>query len=77
MLRLRRPEIKNVLVEPLSEREIEVLNLLPSNLSSNDLASEMHVSVNTLRTHLKNIYQKLGVHSRHAAIEKARSLKLI
>ena len=68
---------QTILVEPLSERELEVLTLLPSQLSSTELASEMQVSVNTLRTHLKNIYQKLGVHSRHAAIEKARSLKLI
>ena len=70
-------EAQAAFFEVLSERELEVLKLLPSQLSSVDLASEMHVSVNTLRTHLKNIYQKLGVHSRHAAIEKARSLKLI
>jgi LuxR family maltose regulon positive regulatory protein len=65
------------LVEPLSERELEVLRLLRSELGGPAIASELFVSVNTLRTHTKNVYSKLGVGSRRAAIRRAEELGLI
>jgi LuxR family maltose regulon positive regulatory protein len=64
------------LVEPLSERELEVLKLLRSELSGPEIARELVVSLNTLRTHTKNIFSKLGVNSRRAAIHRAEELDL-
>jgi len=60
--------------EPLSAREMDVLRLLPSDLTAQGLAEELYLSVNTIRSHMKSIYAKLGVHSRHQAV--ARSLEL-
>jgi LuxR family maltose regulon positive regulatory protein len=65
------------LVEPLSERELEVLRLLRSELSGPDMARELVVSLNTLRTHTKNIYAKLGATSRQAALRRAEELGLL
>jgi LuxR family maltose regulon positive regulatory protein len=65
------------LVEPLSERELDVLRLLRTELSGPDIARELMVSLNTLRTHTKNIYDKLGVNNRRAAIHRAEELKLL
>jgi LuxR family transcriptional regulator, maltose regulon positive regulatory protein len=65
------------LVEPLSERELDVLRLLRTDLSGPDIARELMVSLNTLRTHTKNIYDKLGVNNRRAAIHRAEELKLL
>jgi LuxR family maltose regulon positive regulatory protein len=73
----RPPAAANVLVEPLSERELEVLRLLRSELSGPDMARELVVSLNTLRTHTKNIYAKLGVTSRLAALRRAEELGLL
>jgi LuxR family maltose regulon positive regulatory protein len=64
-------------VEPLSARELDVLRLLSSDLDGPAIARELVVSVNTLRTHTKNIYAKLGVNSRRAAIRRARDLDLL
>jgi LuxR family maltose regulon positive regulatory protein len=72
-----KPESTSDLVEPLSERETEVLGLLQSELSAPEIATQIHVSVSTLRTHIKNIYAKLGVHSRFEAVTKGRDLGLI
>ncbi len=66
----------NGLVEPLSERELDVLRLLRSQLNGPDIALQLHVSVNTLRTHTKHIYAKLGANSRRAAIARAEELGL-
>ena len=63
--------------ETLSERELEVLRLLNTSLSSTEMADELVVSVNTVRTHVRSIYSKLGVHSRYEAVARARDLKLI
>jgi LuxR family transcriptional regulator, maltose regulon positive regulatory protein len=74
------PEVrpaKNMLVEPLSERELEVLKLLRSELSGPEIAQQLIVSPNTFRTHTKNIFNKLGVNSRRAAIRRAEELDLI
>ena len=65
------------LVEPLSERELEVLRLLESELDGPDIARELVVSLNTIRTHTKNIYAKLGVSSRRAAVRRAAELGLL
>jgi LuxR family maltose regulon positive regulatory protein len=65
------------MVEPLSQRELEVLRLLPTELSSAEMADELVVSVNTLRTHLKNLYGKLGVHSRYEALARAKEAGLL
>jgi LuxR family maltose regulon positive regulatory protein len=65
------------LIEPLSERELEVLRLLQSDLSGPDIARELVVSLSTVRTHTQNIYAKLGVNSRRAAIRRAAELGLL
>lgn len=64
------------LIEPLSERELDVLRLLRSDLDGPGMARELVVSLNTLRTHTKNIYAKLGVSSRRAAVRRADELAL-
>ncbi|MCC7446107.1 MAG: helix-turn-helix transcriptional regulator [Anaerolineae bacterium] len=69
--------IKQGLSEPLSERELEVLRLLSTDLSGPDIARELVVSISTLRTHTQNIYTKLGVNSRRAAIRRAEELDLL
>jgi ATP/maltotriose-dependent transcriptional regulator MalT len=65
------------LVEPLSERELDVLRLLGSDLDGPDIARELTVSLNTLRTHTRNIYAKLGVNNRRAAVRQAAELNLL
>lgn len=65
------------LVEPLSERELEVLRLLEGDLDGPGIANELFVSLNTVRTHTKNIYAKLGVNSRRAAIRRGVELGLL
>jgi LuxR family transcriptional regulator, maltose regulon positive regulatory protein len=65
------------LTEPLSERELDVLRLLGTDLDGPDIARELTVSLNTVRTHTKNIYAKLAVTSRRAAVRRARELDLL
>ena len=64
------------LVDPLSDRELDVLRLLRSDLSGPDIARELMVSLNTMRTHTKNIYTKLGVNNRREAVRRAAELGL-
>lgn len=64
------------LIEPLSDREADVLRLLRTDLSGPEVADELAVSLNTLRTHTKNIFEKLGVNSRRAAVRRAEELEL-
>jgi LuxR family maltose regulon positive regulatory protein len=71
-----RTPVKQVLIEPLSERELEVLRLLGTGLNGPEIARELVVSLNTIRTHTKNIYSKLGVDNRRAAVRRAEELKL-
>ena len=71
----RRP-VTQPLIEPLSERELEVLRLLGTELNGPEIARELMVSLNTMRTHTKNIYSKLGVHNRQAAVRRAEELDL-
>ena len=65
------------LVETISEREIEVLRLLAGGLTYQEIAEAMFVSVNTVKSHLKSIYGKLGVHNRRQAVAQARVLHLL
>ncbi|MGN6490055.1 MAG: LuxR C-terminal-related transcriptional regulator [Devosia sp.] len=64
------------LLEPLSDREVDVLRLLRTDLSGPEIAEELSVSLNTLRTHTRNIFEKLGVNSRRAAVSRAGELGL-
>jgi LuxR family transcriptional regulator, maltose regulon positive regulatory protein len=63
--------------EPLSERERAVLSYLPTMLTTAEIATEMFVSVNTVKTHLKSIYRKLGVARRRDAVRRARALAIL
>jgi LuxR family maltose regulon positive regulatory protein len=65
------------LIEPLSERELDVLRLLETDLSGPEIAQELMVSLNTVRTHTKNIFSKLGVNNRRAAVRRAEELDLL
>ena len=65
------------LPEPLSEREFEVLRLLASGKSNRRIASELFVSVGTVKTHTNNLYRKLGARSRTQAVARVRELDLI
>ena len=65
------------LAEPLTERELEILKWLKTDLSTREMAEHLVVSINTVKTQLKSIYDKLDVHSREEALAKARALKLI
>ena len=65
------------LVDQLSDRELDVLRLLASDLNGPDIARELIVSLNTVRTHTKRIYMKLGVNNRRAAVRCAQELGLL
>jgi LuxR family maltose regulon positive regulatory protein len=62
------------LVEPLSERELEVLQLIARGLTNPEIASRLFLSVNTVKAHTRNIYGKLAVHNRTQAVTTARAL---
>jgi LuxR family maltose regulon positive regulatory protein len=72
-----RSEDVEPLREPLSESELRVLRYLPTNLRAPEIAAELFVSLNTIRTHMRHVYTKLGVHSRGDAVERARALGLL
>ena len=63
--------------EPLSQGEMRVLRYLPTKLSAPEIAGELYLSVNTVKTHMRHLYDKLGVHRRHQAVERARALGLL
>jgi LuxR family maltose regulon positive regulatory protein len=63
--------------EPLSPSELRVLRYLPTNLTRQEIANEMTVSLNTVGTHIRNIYAKLGVTDRSAAVQRGRELRLL
>ena len=65
------------LVEPLSITEMRVLQYLPTHLSMPQIASELYVSLNTIRTHMRHVYTKLGTHRRTETVERARELGLL
>jgi LuxR family transcriptional regulator, maltose regulon positive regulatory protein len=63
--------------EPLSDSELRVLRYLPTNLSAPEIAGELYVSRNTVKTHMRNLYAKLGTHRRAEAVARARDLGLL
>ena len=65
------------LLDPLSDAELRVVRYLPGNLRGPEIAAELCVSPNTIRTHLRHIYAKLGVHTRREAVAHARRLGLL
>jgi LuxR family transcriptional regulator, maltose regulon positive regulatory protein len=65
------------LLEPLRDSELRVLRYLPSNLTVPEIAAELYVSPNTVKTHMRSLYAKLGTHRRHEAVERARALGLL
>ena len=65
------------LSEPLSERELEVLQLIAAGKTNRRISSELFVSVGTVKTHINNVYRKLDAHSRTQAVARARELKLL
>jgi LuxR family transcriptional regulator, maltose regulon positive regulatory protein len=65
------------LLEALSHSESRVLRYLPTNLSRSEIAAQLYVSVNTVKTHMSRLFAKLGAHSRSQAVERARALGLI
>jgi LuxR family maltose regulon positive regulatory protein len=66
-----------LMVEPLTERELEVLTHVSGMLNTAEVADEMYISVNTVKTHLRNIYRKLAAEHRNEAVRRARQLELI
>jgi LuxR family transcriptional regulator, maltose regulon positive regulatory protein len=66
-----------LLAEPLSEREQAILRYLPTMMSNQEIAGELYVSVNTIKTHLKAIYRKLDAPGRREAVQRARDLGLV
>ena len=66
-----------IYAEDLSERELAVLRLLPSDLTQREISSHLYVSFNTVKTHNKSIFQKLGVSTRHEAVRRAQELGLL
>ena len=71
-----RPHVAR-LPDPLTEAEVRVLEKLPQRLTYLDMASELHLSLNTVKTHLRHTYMKLGVTSRSSAVKRATSLGLL
>jgi LuxR family maltose regulon positive regulatory protein len=65
------------LAGPLSDSETRVLRYLPTNLTAPEIAAELSVSLNTVKTHMRNLYAKLGVHRRAEALSRARDLGLL
>jgi LuxR family maltose regulon positive regulatory protein len=72
-----RAPVRQDAIEPLSERELAVLRLLATDLGGPAIARELLVSLNTMRTHTKNIFGKLGVNNRRAAVRRAEELQLL
>ena len=64
-------------MESLTPKELEVLGYLAEMLTTEEIAASMYISVNTVRTHVRNILRKLGVSRRNAAVRAARELELI
>jgi LuxR family maltose regulon positive regulatory protein len=64
-------------LEELSPSELRVLRYLPTNLTRPEIARELYISINTVNTHIRNIYSKLGARDRSTAVQHARELRLL
>ncbi|GAA4753725.1 hypothetical protein GCM10023350_43780 [Nocardioides endophyticus] len=73
----RAPAFDGALVEPLTAKEREVLGHLAELLTTEEIATAMFVSINTVRTHVRSILRKLAVHRRNEAVRRARALRLL
>lgn len=73
----KNPIPKSYLLDPLSARELEVLNFLSKGFTNRDIAAQLYISASTVKTHTLNIYEKLGVANRTQAIVKAKEYRLI
>jgi LuxR family maltose regulon positive regulatory protein len=62
---------------PIRERELDVLRCLAAGMSQPEVAAQLYLSKNTVKTHVRNLYGKLGVQSRSQALRRARELRLI
>jgi len=71
------PEEFPVFVEPLTSRERAVLEYLPTMMTNTEIARQLLVSVNTVKTHLKAVYRKLGVARRREAVLRAKQLEIL
>ncbi len=71
------PKYKQHLIEPLTDREQEVLYYISQDYSNKEIAGKLFVSLDTVKTHLKNLYGKLGVNSRQDAVKKAREMEVL
>lgn len=71
------PKFRQKLIEPLTDREQEVLYHIAQNLTNKDIAAKLYISLDTVKTHLKHIYAKLGVNNRKDAVGKARDLGIL
>ena len=63
--------------EPLTKSETRVLHYLPTHLGAPEIAAELDISANTVKTHLRHLYQKLGAHSRQEAVQRAQAIGLL
>jgi LuxR family maltose regulon positive regulatory protein len=73
----RKPKQADGLIEPLTDREMEVLRYIAEGCSNPEIASRLYLSPNTLKAHSQNIFMKLNVHNRLQAVNRARQLGLI
>jgi len=73
----KHPADQSALVEPLSERELEVLQLIAEGLTNSEVASRLFLSLNTIKVHTSNIYSKLAVNNRTSAVARARALGIL
>jgi LuxR family maltose regulon positive regulatory protein len=71
------PALQQPLIEPLTERELEVLRLLADGLSNQEIARQLVVALGTAKTHTASLYRKLDVVSRTQAVARARELGLL
>ena len=71
------PAVPEPPLEPVTDSELRVLRYLPTNLTAPEIAGELYVSRHTVKTHMRNLYAKLGTHRRAEAVARARDLGLL